>query len=64
MLLSHKKEWSNAICSDIDGPRDCYTEWSKSDRERQISFDNALNVESKKNGTNEPIYRTEIESHM
>ena len=37
MLLSHKRELSNAICSNIDGPRDCHTEWSKSDKERQIS---------------------------
>ena len=36
-LLSHKKERNNAICSNIDGPRDCHTKWSKSDRERQIS---------------------------
>ena len=39
ILLSHKKEWNNAICSNMDGPRDCYTEWNKSDRERQISYD-------------------------
>ena len=38
-LLSHKKEWNNAICSNIDGPRDYHTKWSKSDRERQISYD-------------------------
>ena len=23
----------------MDGPRDCHAEWSKSDRERQISYD-------------------------
>ena len=22
ILLSHKEEWSNAICSNMDGPRD------------------------------------------
>ena len=38
ILLSHKKEQNNAICSNMDGPRDCHTEWSKSDRERQISY--------------------------
>ena len=27
-------EWNNAIFSKIDGPKDCHTEWSKSDRER------------------------------
>ena len=31
-----KKEQNNAICSDMDGSRDGHTEWSKSDRERQI----------------------------
>ena len=36
MVLSHKKEWNWAICRDVDGPRDCHTEWSKS--ERKISY--------------------------
>ena len=39
ILLSHKKEWNNAICSNMDGPRDYHTKWSKPDRERQISCD-------------------------
>ena len=26
VLLSHKKEENNAICSSMDGPRDCHTE--------------------------------------
>ena len=34
-----KKEWNDAICSNMDGPRDYHTKWSKSDRERQISYD-------------------------
>ena len=38
ILLSHKKEWNNVICSNMDGPRDYHTKWSKSDRERQISY--------------------------
>ena len=33
-----KKEWNDAICSNMDGPRDYHTKWSKSDRERQISY--------------------------
>ena len=36
ILLSHKK-WKNAICSNIGGPRDSHTQWSKSERERQRS---------------------------
>ena len=26
LLLSHKKEQNNDICSNMDGPRDCHTE--------------------------------------
>ena len=44
--LSHKTEWSNTICSNMNGPRDCHTEWSKSEREREIWY--CLYVESKK----------------
>ena len=29
-----KKEQNNAICSDMDGPRDCHTEWSKSEKDK------------------------------
>ena len=32
ILLSHWKEWNNAICSNMDGPRECHTEWNKSNR--------------------------------
>ena len=38
ILLSHKKEWNNAICSFMDGPRDYHSKWSMSDTERQISY--------------------------
>ena len=41
ILLSHKKERNWVICRDVDGPRDCHTEWSKSEREKQISNINA-----------------------
>ena len=34
-----KKDWSNAICSDIDVPRDYHTKQTKSERERQIPYD-------------------------
>ena len=39
ILLSHKKEQSNAICRNMDGLKDCHTKSSKSDRERKISYD-------------------------
>ena len=37
ILLSHRKEWNNAICINMNGPGDYHTKWSKSERERQIS---------------------------
>ena len=45
----------------MDEPRDYHTEWSKSERERQI-YDIAYMGNLKKNDTNELIYRTEIDS--
>jgi len=62
ILLSNKKEWINAIYSGMDGPRGRHTEWSKSDRERQTSYDIAYMWNLKKNGTNKPICKREIES--
>ena len=38
ILLSHKKEWNSAISRDVDRTRDCHTEWSKLEREKQISY--------------------------
>ena len=35
ILLSHKNEQNNAICSNMEGPRDYHT---KSDRERKILY--------------------------
>ena len=37
-LLSQNKEQNNVICTNIDGPRDCHTEWSQSDRKGQIVY--------------------------
>ena len=47
----------------LDGPRDCHTERSKSDREIQISYDISYMWNLKK-GTSELIYKTEIELRM
>ena len=37
--LTHIKKWHNAICSNIDGPRDYHTKWSESEGERQMPHD-------------------------
>ena len=34
ILLSHKREWNNAICSNTDGPRDYHTKWSKPEKDK------------------------------
>ena len=34
ILLRHKKEGNNAICSNMDGPRDYHTKWSKSEKDK------------------------------
>ena len=41
------------------GPRDYHTKWSKSDRERQISYDITYIWNLKKNI---PLYKTETDS--
>ena len=38
-LLVIKGELSNAIYSNMNGARDCHSEWSKSGTERQILYD-------------------------
>ena len=56
-----KKEWDNAIGSDMDEPRDCHTKWNKPDRERRISYDIPYMSNLKKN-TYKLIYKTEIDA--
>ena len=41
ILLSHKKEQIWVTSSEVDEHRPCYIEWSKSEREKQISYINA-----------------------
>ena len=40
-LLSHKKDQIWVNCSEVDEPRTCYTEWRRSEREKQILNINA-----------------------
>ena len=32
------KKWNNAIFSNMDGPRDCHTNWSQLDRGRETLY--------------------------
>ena len=59
------KERNKAICSNsgwLQQPRDYQTQWSKSDRERQVSFGIPY-MRSLKYDTNELIYKAETDSH-
>ena len=39
ILLSHKKEWNNAIFSNMNATRNYHTKWSKSEREGETPYD-------------------------
>ena len=61
ILLSYMKEWNNAICSNIHGPRDYYTKWSNSEWERQISYE-IIYMWNLNCDTNGLIYENETDS--
>ena len=61
--LNHLKEWSNAICSNMDRPRDWHTEWSKLDREEVISYDTHYMWNIKRNDTNELRRQEQTHKH-
>ena len=54
-----EKEQNNAICSNIDGPKDYHTEWCQT---KTYIIWYHFYVESNKNETKELIYKTEIDS--
>ena len=55
-----KKEWNNAISSNMDGPRDYQTKWSESEREKQTSY--VAYMWNLKYGTNKPICETDSQT--
>ena len=58
ILLSHKKELNNAICSNMDGPRNNYTKWCQTEKEKYHM--RSLYVESNFwNDTKELICKTD-----
>ena len=57
ILPIHKKEWNNAICSNMDGPRDYHTKWSKSDQ-KDKHHTLSLICRILKNDIYECIYKT------
>ena len=59
----HQVEQNWVICREVDGPRVCHTERSKSKREKQISYVNVYMWNLEK-CTDEPICRAGIEIQM
>ena len=57
-----RKDW--VIYRDVNGPRVCHTELSKSEREKQIYHINTYVWNLKKKGTDEPICRAGTEMQM
>ena len=58
-----KKERNNAICSNMDGPRDYHTRWNNLARKRQIPCDITY-IWNLKYDTNEHIHETETGSQI
>ena len=57
IILSHKKEQNNAICSNMM-ELETHTKWSKSERKRQMPYD-VTYIWNLIYGTNEPFHRKE-----
>ena len=61
ILLNHKSN-KQVSGSEVDAPRVCFTEWSKSEREQKVLCINTF-IWNLENGTDESIYRVKIETH-
>ena len=59
ILLSYQKEWNNAICSNMDGPRDYYTKQSKSYKDKHYNITYVWNL--RKHDISEFTYKTETD---
>ena len=57
IIHSHKKEWNNAICSDMDGPRAYLIKWSQTEKDKYYTYMWHLKYD-----TNELICKTEKDS--
>ena len=62
-FYSVMKKW-NVICSNMDRPRNCHTEWSKSDKDKYVLSLICQVLKKKTTGTNEHTYKTEIVSQI
>ena len=60
ILLSHRKEWNNTICTNMNRPRDYHTKWNKPDKDKYPRI--SLMCGTLKSDTNKFIYKTETDS--
>ena len=60
ILLSHEKEHIGVRSNEVDEPRVYDTEWSKSEREKQVLYMNAY-MWNLKNGSDEPSCRAAVD---
>ena len=44
IFLSHKTQWNNVICSNMDGRRDYHTKWSKSEKDKYHMISHMWNL--------------------
>ena len=74
ILLSHKKEWNTAICSNVTGPKNIY--WNKSEKDKYCMIQltcgilkntnehNIVNQLYFNKNTSECVYKTERDSQI
>ena len=60
VLFSHKKELNNAICSNMDRPRDYHTKWGKAEKDKNCMISFICGFQ--KNDTNKLVYEIETDS--
>ena len=58
LLNRQKRNKICAISSNMDGPKDCHTEWSKSDKEEEIHETPYMNLVTKQKETHRLRERT------
>ena len=59
-----KKELNLVICNNMDGPRGYCAEWSKSDRERQMSYMESREQDKQTSNKNKTLAYATYERHF
>ena len=62
-MIWYKREQNWVICSDVDEPRICHIECSKSKRGKQVSYINTY-IRNLENATDEPVCKAGIETQI